>query len=180
MKGKLEIEYKTLISHNKATQLLATGLFEYLGKQKNLYIDTDDYYFGSNRIVMRIRSRKDSHVFTAKFDTKEGLREVEFDLDDTRIDNPKILEFVKEYTDNTKMLEIGSTITYRYVLDDEFGQWCLDFNVFKYTSDVELEYELKDGLFDKKEHFLGFLKKWDIPFDPCQSKFIRLLNEISE
>jgi uncharacterized protein YjbK len=180
MKEKLEIEYKTLLNHNQATYLLSTGLFEYLGKQQNVYVDTDNYFFGTHKTVLRIRTRKDTHVFTAKIETNEGLKEIEFDINDNRIDNPRIIEFIKEYTQYSDIIKIGSTITYRYIFNDEFGQWCLDFNVFKYTSDVELEYELNEGLADKKAHFLEFLKKWNIPYSPCPSKFVRLLNEISE
>jgi uncharacterized protein YjbK len=177
MTAKLEIEYKTLLNHNHASQLLSTGSFNFLGKQNNLYLDNTDSFFQSKRMVLRIRTKADSYLFTAKIESNDGLREIEFPLDNNDINNQKIVEFASKYTDNVTLIETGSTLTYRYVLDDEFGQWCLDFNVFKFSSDVELEYELHDNITDKKDHFLEKLKSWGIPYQPCSSKFIRMLND---
>lgn len=177
MTAKLEIEYKTLLNHNHASQLLSTGLFRFYSKQINTYLDNTDSFFQSKRMVLRIRTKADSYLFTAKIEASDGLREIEFPLENNAFNNLKIIDFVTNYTDNVSMIEIGTTLTYRYILDDEFGQWCLDFNVFKFSSDVELEYELFEGITNKKDHFLERLESWGIPYQPCPSKFIRMLND---
>lgn len=175
MNTKLEIEYKTLLKHNHASHLLSLGIFDFLGKQTNVYFDTSNLFFQLNRIVLRIRSKNDTFLFTAKIETQDGLQEVEFPLESNDFNNPTILEFIKQYTGDHSFVKLGSTITYRYVFNDDFGQWCLDFNVFRFSSDVELEYELFEGFTDKKDHFLQQLKSWKIPYDPCSSKFIRMI-----
>lgn len=177
MTAKLEIEYKTLLNHNHASKLLSTGLFNFLGKQNNVYLDNTDSFFQSNRIVLRIRTKIDTYLFTAKIESSDGLFEIEFPLENSNINNPKIVDFINNYTNNVSLVETGSTLTYRYVFNDEFGQWCLDFNVFRLSSDVELEYELFDNITDKKDYFIERLESWGIPYHPCSSKFIRMLDD---
>lgn len=178
MNQKFEIEYKTLISDTNAANLLSLGIFEFLNKQTNVYFDTEDNYFHSNKVVLRLREKKEITLFTAKQSTNDGLLETEFELiDDKSIENTKIAEFLSQFRNKKPLHEIGSTITYRYTYKDEFGEWCLDFNVFDYTSDVELEYELNKGETDRMNHFKDQLKKWGVPFDPCSSKYIRMLEQ---
>jgi len=177
MEQKLEIEYKTLLSQNHAATLLAMGTFSFLTKQENIYYDTTDAFFQSLDIVLRIRKKNSEYLFTAKEKAKEGLKETEFFIDQPSPNHPKIHSYTKQFKENLVLQPFGSSITYRYIYDDEYGQWCLDFNVFEYTSDVELEYELHQGIANKKEHYLKQLALWNIPYQPCNSKFSRMLDQ---
>jgi uncharacterized protein YjbK len=177
MNEKFEIEYKTLINNTLAYKLLSLGIFSFSGKQLNKYYDSNDEFFQKNRIVLRIREKAEQFLFTAKRETPEGLKETEFFVDSFNTNHEKISEFTNQFISSINLQEIGSTLTYRYTYKDTFGEWCLDFNVFSTISDIELEYELNQGLFDKEAHFMEQLKKWDIPYNPCESKFIRMKNK---
>lgn len=180
MNQKLEIEYKTLLTQTHAANLLLLGLFSFSGKQTNTYYDTEDEFFQSQEIVLRIRKKDSKYLFTAKEKADVGLKETEFILDDSSISNSQVTSFLKQFNRKISLIPIGTSITYRYIFDDEFGQWCLDFNVFEFTSDVELEYELHQGFIDKREHFLDQLDSWNIPINPCESKFNRMKKQKQE
>lgn len=177
MNQNLEIEYKTLLTQTQAANLLSLSLFSFSGKQSNTYYDTSDNYFQLRNIVIRIRKKNDTYLFTAKEKTDKGLQETEFTLENHSVSNSKISTYMNQFKNDIKLQPIGSSITYRYTYDDEFGQWCLDFNVFQYTSDVELEYELHQGVEDKKDYFLKKLDYWNIRYNPCPSKFVRMLQQ---
>lgn len=174
MNETFEIEYKTLVSNASAYKILALGIFSYSGKQLNKYYDSHDEFFQKKRMVLRIREKSDTFLFTAKRESEDGLKETEFPVDTMRIDDPKIMAFTRQFVDDISLQEIGSTLTYRYTYQDAYGEWCLDFNVFSYSSDIELEYELNQGVFDKKDHFLKQLSLWEIPYQACPSKFVRM------
>ena len=72
---------------------------------------------------------------------------------------------------------LGKTTTYRYTYQDEYGVWCLDFNVLKYTSDIEIEYELHEDILEADVHFNKQLQLWGITYQPSESKFQRLMKE---
>ena len=177
MNEKFEIEYKTLIDNPIAFHLLSLDLFDYSGKQLNKYYDTTNNFFKNRRIFLRIREKAGKYLFTAKRETPEGLKETEFSMDSFNSKHEKIIAYMSQFDFSLELHEIGSTLTYRYTHQDQFGEWCLDFNVFSSSSDIELEYELKQNIFDKKDHFLEQLKKWGVPYHPCDSKFIRMKNE---
>lgn len=177
MNQKLEIEYKTLLTQTQAANLLSLSLFSFSGKQSNTYYDTSDDYFQKREIIIRIRKKNDKYLFTAKEKTAEGLQETEFTLKNHNVSNPKISTYLSQFKNGIKLQPIGSSITYRYTYDDAYGQWCLDFNVFEYTSDVELEYELHQGVDDKKDYFLKQLDNWNVLYNPCPSKFVRMLQQ---
>lgn len=176
MNVRFEIEYKTLITPNQATKLLRLGIFTYKTHQINDYFDSDDYYFSRQKSVLRIRTRNQRHIFTQKTETDAGLVETEFDIDSHNMNDVKIKELMQTHQRPFTWITSGQSETTRYIYDDQFGQWCLDFNTFDFICDIELEYELFEGVNDKKEHFLDQLKKWDIPHFPCQSKFKRMLD----
>lgn len=179
MNERFEIEYKTLIDNPIAYQLLSLGVFTYSGKQLNKYYDTENEFFQNQRIVLRIREKADKFLFTAKRETTEGLKETEFPVDSFDLQHKEIQKYLDQYDTTLILQEIGSTLTYRYTYEDNFGEWCLDFNVFNVSSDIELEYELKESFFDKKDHFLKQLEEWSVPYQPCDSKFVRMKNEQS-
>ncbi len=177
MNQKYEIEYKTLLSQTQAAHLLSLSLFSFSGKQTNTYYDTNDSFFQKQKIIVRIRKKNATFLFTAKEQTDQGLQETEFILGKPNVSDPKILTYLNQFGKNMQLQPIGSSITYRYTYDDTYGQWCLDFNVFEYTSDVELEYELHQGLNNKKDYFLSQLNKWNVLYNPCPSKFVRMLQQ---
>lgn len=177
MNEKFEIEYKTLIDNPTAYRLLALGIFNYSGKQLNKYYDTVDNELQAKKIVFRIREKEKSFLFTAKRQSESGLKETEFRVDSFNPKHESIDELKKIHEITSDLNEIGSTLTYRYTYNDSYGEWCLDFNVFTNSSDIELEYELKDGVFNKEDYFESQLKKWDVPLNPCPSKFVRMLND---
>lgn len=172
-----EIEYKTFVSGDAASALLAQGVFTQGQLQTNFYYDTQDRYFTSHRGVLRIREKNGQYRFTAKLKQDSHVDEYECDVLDNTISTDKIIEFTKQFTSSEGFDYLGKTTTYRYSYQDEYGVWCLDFNVFKYTSDIEIEYELHEGIDDAKRHFLDQLKLWNIEYKPSESKFQRLMKE---
>lgn len=176
MKVQYEIEYKCLLNPTKAKELLTLVLFSFKANQTNTYYDDYEHFFTKQNIVLRIRTKNDHIIFTQKQVTEAGLLESEFMVDTPSMDNPKIQAFLKSYNHQFRWIKLGQSMTQRYTFDDEFGQWCLDFNHFDDVCDVELEYELFEGIKDKEAHFLNQLKTWGIPHVVTQSKFARMLS----
>lgn len=177
MEKTVEIEYKTFVSGEAASTLLAQGVFKNGQLQTNFYYDTRDRAFTAKLGVLRIREKNDNFRFTAKIKRETHIDEFECELIDKNIYSEEILKFVALYTDVIEFDYLGKTTTYRYTYDDDFGVWCLDFNVFKFTSDIELEFELHEGILDAYEHYLKQLTLWGIVHHPSASKFQRLLKE---
>lgn len=175
MKVQYEIEYKCLLNPAKAKELLALALFSFKAKQTNTYYDDYEHFFTKQKIVLRIRTKNNQIIFTQKQVSEAGLLESEFNIDTPSMDDLKIHTFLKSYKRQFKWTKLGQSMTQRYIFDDEFGQWCLDFNHFDHVCDVELEYELFEGIKDKEAHFLNQLKTWGIPHVTAQSKFARML-----
>jgi uncharacterized protein YjbK len=177
MEKNIEIEYKTFVSGEAASALLAQGVFRNGQLQTNYYYDTEDHYFTSNRGVLRIREKNDTFRFTAKLKKEGFIEEYECDCETLNIENPDILEFTQKYTSSKIFNFLGKTTTYRYTYQDEFGVWCLDFNVLKYNSDIEMEYELHEDILEADEHFNKQLQLWGIKYLPSESKFQRLMKD---
>lgn len=177
MEKYIEIEYKTFVNGDRASSLLAQGVFKHGQLQTNYYYDTNDLFFTSQRGVLRIREKNELFRFTAKIRKDHYVEEYECDLDHHDINDLKIRQFIHNYTLANDFVYLGKTTTYRYTYQDEYGVWCLDFNVLKYNSDIELEFELHEDILEAKTHFLNQLEIWQIHFSPSQPKFERLLND---
>lgn len=177
MEKFIEIEYKTFVNGDIASTLLAQGIFKHGQLQTNYYYDTVDYYFTSNRGVLRIREKNETFRFTAKMKHDGFVEEYECDLESNTINDDRIISFTSHFTPSREFEYLGKTTTYRYTYQDEFGVWCLDFNVLKYNSDIELEFELHEDIQDAKDHYLNQLRLWGIRHSPSQSKFERLIND---
>jgi uncharacterized protein YjbK len=177
MEKTVEIEYKTFVSGEAASSLLARGVFKNGQLHTNFYYDTQDMAFTKQQGVLRIREKNDTFRFTAKIKQENHIDEFECDLNELNINNDEILKFTASYTDVTEFEYLGKTTTYRYTYEDEFGVWCLDFNVFKFTSDIEMEFELHEGILDAFDHYIEQLTQWGIKHNPSLSKFQRLLKE---
>lgn len=177
MEKNIEIEYKTFVSGDAASALLAQGVFKHGQLQTNYYYDTQDRYFTNHRGVLRIREKNEHFRFTAKLKQEGFVEEYECDCDSQNIQQPEIIEFTQKYTSVTEFDYLGKTTTYRYTYQDEYGVWCLDFNVLKYTSDIEIEYELHEDILEADDHFNKQLQLWGITYQPSESKFQRLMKE---
>lgn len=177
MEKFIEIEYKTFVNGDRASSLLAQGVFKHGQLQVNYYYDTDNLYFTTHKGVLRIREKNDTFRFTAKMRKDSYIEEYECDLEQHEINDTRIQQFTSMYTQDNGFVYLGKTTTYRYTYQDEFGVWCLDFNVLKYNSDIELEFELHEDITDAKAHFLNQLDIWQIHFSPSPTKFERLLND---
>lgn len=177
MEKNIEIEYKSFVSGEAASALLAQGVFRNGQLQTNYYYDTQDHYFTSNLGVLRIREKNDQFRFTAKLKKEGYIEEYECDCDTLNIETPDILEFTQKFTPIKTFDFLGKTTTYRYTYQDEYGVWCLDFNVLKYNSDIEIEYELHEDVLEADAHFNKQLQIWGIKYSPSESKFQRLMKD---
>jgi len=175
MNRQLEIEYKTLLTHEQFNRLKDFFQFNATKEQKNTYFDTEDHQLQKQRWMVRIREVGDEFIFTAKFPVALGNEEIEFTLPYFDIEDSRILALLEHHQITGKLYPIGTTTTIRSMYCDSLGCWCLDQTFFDETMDYEIEYELHAGIFDAKDHYLDVLSSLDIEFRKAKSKFVRML-----
>lgn len=175
MTNNIEIEFKTVVTKEKYTELLEHfNLENNIFKQVNHYFDTDDYELNANSIVLRIRQKGaerfkvtlksqgekeayENHVFISK-DQAQDMIENGFNTNEffDNIDN-KFVRFVV------------SLDNYRVSTPYQGGTLFLDRCDYCNTTDYEIEFEF--NTYDEgKVIFEQFLDDQNIELHPTKRK----------
>jgi uncharacterized protein YjbK len=176
MRTNTEIEYKTLVSEEQFTRLLARFHIDRTISQTNTYFDTPDRKLKAMRIACRIRVSDHFIEATLKENVKVGILEYNHTLDAF---DPEIFRtgefktlFERFKVDET-LVEIGKATTMRRIVFEPLGELCFDQTTFSDFVDYELEYEVIGDPIEGFKRFMEILAMEDIPYTPAQSKMIR-------
>jgi uncharacterized protein YjbK len=176
MKENLEIELKCLLSKEEYECLLEKMPFSSPKIQTNTYYDTIKGDLQERFWMCRIREVNDKFEFTLKTPGVGGLNEFELILKEHDIHDPMIVEFFARSNIFPPMKALGTTTTYRRKFIDEYGEWCLDYNVFDGTFDYEVEYELFEYRPQAKQRFMEVLNSCKVEYTQANTKFERMMN----
>ena len=176
MKENLEIELKCLLSKDQYECILRKMAFSTPKIQTNTYYDTINGDLQARFWMCRIREVKDKFEFTLKTPGDGGLNEFEVILKKHDINDPVIVEFFARSNIFPPMVALGTTTTHRRKFVDEFGEWCLDYNIFDGFSDYEIEYELIEQHPMAKKRFVEVLRSCNVEYSQAKTKFERMLN----
>lgn len=167
---KIEKEYKVMITQDD----YETIINHYKGEldrivQTNIYYDTIPT---STDKAVRIRKLYDKYLFTLKhFDGV--LYEYEFELPNLSVDHPKVKELFEKF-EIAAVREIGSMQTTRYLMRDNYGEFCIDCSEYNGIIDYEIEYELFNDQLDLIVHFNEWLEQFNLNYlSNCKSKIHR-------
>lgn len=180
MKQNLEIEFKSMLSSSDFNRL-KSGLFKNakLSVQENLYFDTKQMDLAKQMMSARIRKVHQKSLFTLKQVNDEGhILEHEVEDEHLEITDPRIQTLLNNLNLPSDLQPISQSLTYRYKLIDEQGEWCLDQTEFRSSVDFELEFELTNPTVSAQqglESFLNFLEAHSIVYVGGPSKFVRSL-----
>lgn len=151
MNKNIEKEFKVLVDKEKFYELLSFYPAISFKKQVNIYYDTQDHQILKNHGAMRIRT-KNTHVFTFKKATSNGLEEYECTVSENSVSALYIDEItflLKSHNISGPFEQIANLTTYRGVLETEYAELCFDINEYNGITDYEIEYEYKkdhDGI----------------------------------
>jgi uncharacterized protein YjbK len=175
MKENLEIELKCLLNKEQFECILGKMAFSSPKTQINTYYDTLESDLQKRFWMCRIREVKDTFEFTLKTPGDGGLNEFELILKQHDIHDPMIVDFFARLNIHPPLIALGTTTTHRRKYVDEFGEWCLDVNVFDDVSDYEVEYELNEYSPEAKQRFTDVLRLCNVEYSQAKTKFERML-----
>jgi len=166
----IEKEYKMMLEKNDYDNLL--------NKYHLIPFKQINHYYSTNnpKVAMRIRIIDDKYIFTLKYNQIEYKDEYEFEIKDNTLNDSRIQELLNKFN-ITNPEYLGSMTTYRAILKLEYGEICLDYNLYLNLVDYELEYELYDYQKENDEFNL-FLKENNLIFNKSKrSKYGRFIFE---
>ena len=168
----IEKEYKMLLNEKQFNNLLNCFSF-------NTNTQINHYFQANNNkdIAIRIREINNTYIFTMKI-KKDVLYELEFNIPNNDINDPKIKKVFLEYNLDD-VIYLGKLKTIRHTYNDTYGQICLDYNEYNNLIDYEIEYELYDHNLDYLNYFKELLKTNNIIYKENNiSKIKRFKNTI--
>lgn len=156
---KIEKEYKVLINQENFNNIIKNYNFKEV-------VQINHYYDNINlkNIAVRIREIKSKFIFTLKHVVNDQVIEHEIEVKENNIGDKDIQNILNNLNISGKLEYIGSLKTTRYLLEDEFGELCIDKNEYLDFVDYEIEYELFNHNDDKLDYFINLLKKNNIPY----------------
>jgi len=177
MNTNLEIEYKTLLTKQEFERILA-----YFNEYK-LINQTNYYYQSTNslnkKVAARIRQINTSFELTFKIKQDKGKLEVNFNVPSNSIEHfyrNDVQEFLKSHGYNRQWVFIGELHTTRHLIDEEYGELCIDHNVYLQTEDYELEFEVKNEYENLAyARFIQILNQFSIKNIKAKAKFHRFI-----
>lgn len=180
MKNNLEIEFKTLVSKKDFQALLDHYPKAIPIDQTNTYFDIPDHSLAKRKIVVRIRTIQGISEFTMKVPSEMGLQEYSKHIEDI---NPESLNADDEIKKlllameiSSPLLIVGSLHTLRHLVNDDYGELCLDENTYGDTVDYELEYESTSDPHLALARFKQILSSLKIEYIPNKnSKYVRCM-----
>lgn len=181
MNKNIEKEYKVLVTKDQfeALRCLYKNL-EFI-RQINTYYDTDSMAIKEKQGAMRIRTLKDTCIFTLKLNIGHKLYEYEtFVKDDTleALQQSDIKALLNEFHIQGDLKRLTQLVTERAIIETDYAEICFDISTYQGKTDYEIEYEYKkdhDGL----TAFQTFLKPIGISYKTnCISKIQRALRAL--
>ncbi|MBY5034576.1 CYTH domain-containing protein [Streptococcus gallolyticus] len=178
----LEIEYKTLLSHEEYQKLLPEFAEIESVEQTNYYIDTPDFDMKANRCSLRIRTFSDAAELTLKIPQEIGnmehnqdlkLQEAQRLITEFQLPKGPIKDLLTDKAIPLENLAVwGFLTTKRLEKMSDFGLMALDENTYLGQTDYELEVEVSDAEAGKIA-FDKFLEHHHIQFKYASSKVAR-------
>ena len=174
MTKNIEIEFKTGVTLEKYNELLQLfNLENNIFKQTNHYFDTDDFNLNREKIVLRIRQKREDHFkVTLKSQSEKGAFESHVLLKKTQAEEMIANGFnTKDFFEDLDYFVTfkASLVNYRVSTPYENGTLFLDRCEYCDVVDYEIEYEVcnyDEGL----RLFERFVEKHNIPILPTKRK----------
>ncbi|TGY65942.1 CYTH domain-containing protein [Dubosiella muris] len=177
-----ERELKLLLSRQKYDEILSSCDFPVCRTQTNVYFDTPDSQVRDAGCALRIRTTKDTRIFTLKkridpITLIELERPVDADTIAT-IRDPQVLSWLTEYHIPVHKLQpVASFTTTRRLLKLDHAELCLDQTTFAHHTDYEIEYEYFED-HDGVRAFNEFLAPFGLRYEKnCSSKIARAMKD---
>mgnify|MGYP003296204767 CR=1 FL=1 len=178
MDNNIEKELKILVSKEQFYALKEEYDPLHFETQINVYFDSEDKIIEKKHGAMRIRTKNNTHIFTLKMHSEEGLREHECYVDNrdvASLNRKEIIDLLNSYEISGPFVSTATLKTERAVYENEFAELCFDINYYDDCIDYEIEYEYR------KEHdgikaFNTILNKVNLVYTSnCKSKIQRAL-----
>ncbi len=177
MNTNLEIEYKTLLDKEEYDRILAYF-------KDAIKIEQTNYYYQSKtdsnkKVAARIRQIEDKFELTFKIKQDKGKLEVNFDVPNNSIEHFQRVEiqaFLKQHNYNSEWHYIGELHTTRHVVQDVYGEICIDHNQYLNIEDYEFEYEVNNAYENLAfTRYLEILNQFSIKNIKAKAKFHRFV-----
>ncbi len=177
MNTNLEIEYKTLLDRQEYDRLLSYF------NQSTLINQTNYYYQSTNALnkksAARIRQIDNTYELTFKISQVKGKLEVNFEVPSNSVEHfsrSDVQKFLVEHNFSTQWNYIGELHTTRHVIQEIYGELCIDHNEYLGIEDFELEYEVKNDYTSLAfSRFLAILNQFSIKNIKAKAKFHRFI-----
>jgi len=177
MKTNLEIEYKALLTEQEYKKVLSHFNPTIRINQTNHYYQS--YNVFNKKIAARIREINDTFELTFKIRQTKGKLEVNFDVPSDSVEHfslPEVQTFLKEHHFYQAWSYIGDLHTLRYVVQDAYGELCIDHNTYLDQEDYELEYEVNTDYNPLAfSRFVEILNLFSIKNEKAKAKFHRFI-----
>lgn len=176
MEQKLEIEFKSEITHEDHLLIRDYFPFQEPVLQENVYYDTDNQELFKKGIMCRVRKIEDSYLLTVKEPHPDGIMEYEMHIEGLLHDSKqaqKVLDVFNVNLNDLHKTTFSNTVRYEY--EDVYGTWCLDITQFENHRDYEIEYELYHEEPAAQKHYMQSLKSIGIEYKKINPKFMRAL-----
>lgn len=191
MTEQIEIEYKTLLSKNQYTQLIAHYQLtaQDFKTQVNHYFDTPDQQLRSLGFGLRVRTTAVYDELTLKTPVENGLLETTDQL--TNAETAEILHsgnilrtgavvkrLLAASIEPMAIVPLATLTTKRAEFSIPEGLLAIDHSWYGEKEDFELELEVSDPI-EGKRAFLTLLDTFNIHYQPAKNKIERAMSETS-
>jgi len=177
MKTNLEIEYKTILSKEEYHLLLDYFKDAHEIKQTNYYYQSKNSL--NKKIAARIRQINTCFELTFKIKQEKGKLEVNFEVPSNSVDHFKredVREFLNKHQFTSDWKYIGELHTTRHIIQDKYGELCIDHNQYLDIEDYELEYEVNNDFEEFAfKRYLEILNQFSIKNIKAKAKFHRFI-----
>jgi uncharacterized protein YjbK len=180
MISHVELEFKQLISESQFKHLLILYPNHHLQVQSNHYFQYED---SNQHIACRIRDLNQQLTLTFKQKHHDSVLETNFLVDSISSDVfslPEVQTFLRIQNLSQSWTYIGCLQTERYLVEELYGELCIDKNTYLDVLDYELEYEVRvDKEKEAKHQFVQLLDQLKLVYQPAPTKFERFLKRLS-
>jgi uncharacterized protein YjbK len=177
MKTNLEIEYKTLLTKEEYERVLSYFNEAQIIQQTNYYYQSTNS--NHKKIASRIRQIGSNFELTFKIKQEKGKLEVNFEVPSNSVQHfnrEDVQRFLNENQFNSNWNYIGELHTTRHIIQDVYGELCIDYNQYLGQEDYELEYEVNNAYTELAfKRYLEILNQFSIKNIKAKAKFHRFV-----
>ncbi len=185
MLPSLEVEFKTMLTKEEYTRLMARFKGNPIDVQTNHYLDTERFSLKSTDTSLRVRERD---TFELTFKRKKGysihdIREplekdqLEFIRETGVLPEGKVSDEVATIIGDQKLINFMSLSTERMYFQYSNGIVFIDKSTYLNETDYELEYEARN-YHDGKKEFVNLLGDFKIKYKKSEKKVKRAYNAL--